>query len=218
MTQAERGRPRGRRRCQGRGSLGLVWRLPLFTKHRARPCWEVGVRGAQAQPLCVWGAPPGLQRHTRVHAHTHTHTHVCARTHTHRDARTHMCAQAHAHSHKHTHMRVHTHAHARIRYNWCTCWKKWEKEETQPDTSLVHCDHRKQLSWEGCKRKTQMPAKESKKARTGLWGCRYYGFLFWFQRKVEKSMFHLGRPVKPIKCCESVSYSIMSDSLRPHRL
>ena len=116
--------------------------------------------GAPRRSPCVSGVLLQACRGTHVCTHTHTHTHT--RVHTHRHT------QAHTRMHAHICARTHAHTHTRIRSSWCCCWKKWEKEETQLDTSPVHCDYSKQLSWEGYKSKTQMPAKDSKKARTGL--------------------------------------------------
>ena len=84
VTQAERGLSRGRRRCRKEGFARPCIETLTCLPNTGRGCAGrsgCGVRGTLVQPSspagqephCLWGTPPGLQRHTRVHTHTHTH-------------------------------------------------------------------------------------------------------------------------------------------------
>lgn len=80
VTQAERVVQREKEAPEGRVCQALFRDSHMFTKHRARLCWEVGVRGARAQPWSPAGRGPPLSLgHScrPAEAHACAHAHAC---------------------------------------------------------------------------------------------------------------------------------------------
>ena len=127
--------------------------------------------------------------------------HTCARTLTH--ARVHTHTDTHRHTHGCTHTYVHTHTRTRTHVfgpAGAAAGRNGRKKRpsSTPALSTVTTENNSPGRDTKVKPKCQ-PRIVRKLGQVYRSGCRYYRFLFWFQRKVEKSLFHLGRPVKPIK-------------------